>query len=94
MLDYREMCCEVEPEIKAACEEVPTRIRLEETEKTLIETQVILQEIIVSIINAPKPSDEMPKATCMNEQLLINYNLSTDCRGMAKRIHDLLFGSR
>lgn len=92
MLNYAD--AKVEIVERDGSEEVAMRIRLEETEATLIETQAMLQEIIVNIINAPKPNNETPKATCMNEQLLINYNLSSDCRGMAKRIHDLLFGSR
>lgn len=92
MLNYADAKIEVCE--RDCAEEVAMRIRLDETEATLIETQAMLQDIIVSIINAPKPINEMPKATCMNEQLLINYNLSCDCRGMAKRIHDLLFGDR
>ena len=85
------MRCETNP-IETCCEEVALRIRLEETQRALQEMQSALQSIIISMTNAPKPECKEVDAQCLNDQALINYNLSCDCRGMVMRIKELLFG--
>ena len=91
-MNYPTMCCEVESENRSVTEENTIKAMLEETQKILFETHDILLNISRNVVNMPSPENEIPKANCMNDQAIINRNLSGMCREMAMDIHRMLFG--
>lgn len=94
-MSYPTMCCESEPvNAKAIKEGDSLNIKeiLDDTENILFETHDILLSIRRNIMNLPNAEDDLPKANCMNDQAIINRNMSDMCRSLALDIKNMLFG--
>lgn len=96
-MKYTSMCCDEAPvPTKAVTEGNSYNIKeiLDDTEKILFETHDILLSIRRNILNMPndEPADDLPKALCMNDQAIINRNMSDMCRSYAIDIKRMLFG--
>ena len=79
-MSYPTMCCDAEPvNTKAIREGDSINIKeiLDDTEKILFETHDILLSIKRNILNIPTNAEnDLPKANCMNDQAIINRNMS------------------
>lgn len=94
-MSYPTMCCDAEPvNAKAIKEGDSFNIKeiLDDTEKILFETHDILLSIRRNILNMPNAENDLPKANCMNDQAIINRNMSDMCRSYAMDIKRMLFG--
>lgn len=95
-MNYSTTCCDAEPAImKEVKVGNSTNIKeiLDDTEKILFETHDILLSIKRNILNMPNDeTDDLPKALCMNDQAIINRNISNMCRSYAMDIKRMLFG--
>lgn len=95
-MNYSTMCCDSEPvNAKAITEGSSYNIKeiLADTEQILFETHDILLSIKRNILNMSKEEkDDLPKALCMNDQAIINRNMSDMCRSYAIDIKRMLFG--
>lgn len=94
-MSYPTMRCDAEPaNEKAIAEGDSFNIKeiLDDTEKILFETHDILLSIKRNILNIPNAENDLPKANCMNDQAIINRNMSDMCRSYAMDIKRMLFG--
>lgn len=94
-MSYPTMCCEVEQEITKAInvgDSNNIKQILDDTENILLETHDILLSISRNIMNMPNAENDTPKANCMNDQAIINRNVSNMCRSLAMEIKNMLFG--
>lgn len=95
-MSYPTMCCDSEPvNAKDIREGDSFNIKeiLDDTEKILFETHDILLSTRRNIMNMPNAEkDDLPKANCMNDQAIINRNMSDMCRSYAMDIKRMLFG--
>lgn len=94
-MSYPTMCCDSEPvNAKAVTEGNSLNIKeiLDDTEKILFETHDILLSIRRNLMNMPNAENDLPKANCMNDQAIINRNMSDMCRSYAMDIKRMLFG--
>lgn len=94
-MSYPTMCCDAEQvNAKAIKEGDSFNIKeiLDDTEKILFETHDILLSIKRNILNIPNAENDLPKANCMNDQAIINRNMSDMCRSYAMDIKRMLFG--
>ena len=94
-MSYPTMCCDSEPVVtKAVTEGNSLNIKeiLDDTEKILFETHDILLSIRRNLMNMPNAENDLPKANCMNDQAIINRNMSDMCRSYAMDIKRMLFG--
>ena len=94
-MSYPTMCCDSEPvNAKAIIEGNSINIKeiLDDTEKILFETHDILLSIRRNLMNMPNAENDLPKANCMNDQAIINRNMSDMCRSYAMDIKRMLFG--
>lgn len=92
-MSYPTMNCGEEPvKAKSITENNSLKVMLEDTQTALIETYEMLNTIHYSIVNAPQPETDKPMANCMNDQGIINRNLSRMCRDLTVDIMRMLFG--
>ena len=94
-MSYPTMCCDSEPvNAKSITEGNSLNIKeiLDDTEKILFETHDILLSIRRNLMNMPNAENDLPKANCMNDQAIINRNMSDMCRSYAMDIKRMLFG--
>ena len=94
-MSYPTMCCDSEPVNAKAIKEgdcLNIKEILDDTEKILFETHDILLSIRRNILNMPNAENDLPKANCMNDQAIINRNVSDMCRSYAMDIKRMLFG--
>ena len=94
-MSYPTMCCDAEPvNAKGIAEGDSINIKeiLDDTEKILFETHDILLSIRRNILNMPNAENDLRKANCMNDQAIINRNMSDMCRSYAMDIKRMLFG--
>ena len=95
-MGYSTMCCEAEgkrEEVTCADSETPLAIIMKETDGELYEARMTLSSIIVRLINAPKPEENREIVNSFTEQTVSVNRQAYDCRCLAKRIEQLLFGS-
>ena len=94
-MSYPTMCCDAEPvnaKVIAEGDSINIKEILDDTEKILFETHDILLSIRRNIMNMPNAENDLPKANCMNDQAIINRNMSDMCRSYAMDIKRMLFG--
>ena len=93
-MKYTSMCCDEKPVVTEEDNSYNIKKILDDTEKILFETHDILLSIKRNIMNMPndEPADDVPKALCMNDQAIINRNMSDMCRSYATDIKRMLFG--
>ena len=95
-MNYPTMCCEVEStktcDAQVQIAEKSLKAEVSAAEKDLFETRCILTDIVTKIINSSVPDDKMPEPKFLDDEVQIVNLLATQCRGLAARINELLFG--
>lgn len=95
MMDYREMCCEVEPEKTmpntVEGRSMPIKDQLIMATKKLIDLRSLLFNIVEGISSGQRADDKVPEAGCINDSAR-NVNMLIDqCMDLANGVHKFMF---
>ena len=91
MLDYREMCCEVEPENVVKENEHSIKDSLTKIENDMVDIRSVLLNIYEGITNKPRTDDKLTAPGCMQDATRNIKSLTDECLSLANKIHGLMF---
>lgn len=85
-MDYKEICCEVEPEKTMSIKD-----QLTTATKKLIDMRSLLFNIAEGISSGERTDEKVPEASCINDSAKYVNKLIDQCMDLANSIHNFLF---